>query len=351
MRPRFAGRFASLSVGLARSALVDSQDVMPVLSKDVPQELLPNPAADRWADGVWETAPAKVNLFLNVEARRPDGYHELETLMVSLGLHDTLHAQFLPDESLELVCHDARNVAGLTAEARPLELPSGSGNLVFKAAQLLRDETGVRQGARLELWKRIPVAAGLAGGSTDAAAALRGLNRVWNLGLSLADLRELGARLGSDIPFFLSGSPAAICRGRGERITPLDLPVGLALVLVKPAAGLSTPQVFRHCRPEGHRPGVEQLVADLRRGSLAAVAARLHNTLQPAAETVSPDVVRLREAFSELSAAGHLMSGSGSCYFGLCRNLGEARRLAGRLASRRLGSVFVTTVARGGTVA
>ena len=93
------------------------------------------------------------------------------------------------------------------------------------------------------------------------------------------------------------------------------------------------------------------MVADLRRGCLAAVAARLHNTLQPAAEVVSPDVVRLRETFSELSTVGHLMSGSGSCYFGLCRNLGEARRLAGRLASRRLGSVFVTSVALGGTVA
>jgi 4-diphosphocytidyl-2-C-methyl-D-erythritol kinase len=292
-----------------------------------------------------------VNLFLNVEARRPDGYHELETLMVSLGLHDTLRVQSLPGENIELVCHDARPSAGLSGEARPLELPAGPGNLVWKAAQLLRDETGVRQGARLELWKRIPVAAGLAGGSTDAAAALRGLNRVWRLGLSLAELRELGARLGSDIPFFLSGRPAAICRGRGELITPLDLPVGLALVLVKPAVGLSTPQVFRHCRPEGPRPGVERVVADLRRGCLAAVASRLHNTLQPAAESVSPEVVRLREAFSELSAAGHLMSGSGSCYFGLCRNLGEARRLAGRLASRRLGSVFVTSIACGGNSA
>ncbi|MFN7770559.1 MAG: 4-(cytidine 5'-diphospho)-2-C-methyl-D-erythritol kinase [Planctomycetaceae bacterium] len=332
---------------MTRSALVDSQDVMPVLSKDVPQEELSSPTADRWSDVVWETAPAKVNLFLNVESRRADGYHELETLMVSLGLRDTLRIQSLPGEELEFVCHDARGVAGLATGARPLDLPPGPGNLVWKAAQLLRDQTGVQRGARLELWKRIPVAAGLAGGSTDAAAALRGLNRAWNLGLSLAELRELGARLGSDIPFFLAGRPAAICRGRGELITPLDLPLGLALVLVKPTEGLSTPQVFRHCRPEGRRPGVAQLVADLRRGCLAAAASQLHNTLQPAAESVSVDVVRLREAFGKLSAAGHLMSGSGSCYFGLCRNLGEARRLAGRLVARRLGSVFVTSVASG----
>jgi len=320
---------------------------MPVLSQDVPQEVLSPPTADRWSDVVWETAPAKVNLFLNVESRRADGYHELETLMVSLGLRDTVRIQSLPGEELELVCHDCREVAGLTTGARPLDLPPGPGNLVWKAAQLLRERTGVRRGARLELWKRIPVAAGLAGGSTDAAAALRGLNRAWNLGLTLAELRELGACLGSDIPFFLSGRPAAICRGRGELITPLDLPVGLALVLVKPAEGLSTPAVFRQCRPEGHRPGIEQLVADLRRGCLAAAASRLHNTLQPAAETLSPAVVRLREVFGQLSAVGHLMSGSGSCYFGLCRNLGEAHRLAGRLASRRLGSVFVTSVACG----
>lgn len=328
-----------------RSALVDSQDVMPVLSNDIPQEKLSSPTADRWTDVVWETAPAKVNLFLNVESRRADGYHELETLMVSLGLQDSLRIQTLPGEEIELVCHDSRGVAGLAIGAQALDLPAGPGNLVWKAAQLLREQTGIRRGARLELWKRIPVAAGLAGGSTDAAAALRGLNRAWNLGLTLCELRELGARLGSDIPFFLSGRPAAICRGRGERITPLDLPLGLALVLVKPAEGLSTPQVFRHCRPEGRRPGVEQLVADLRRGCLAAAASRLHNTLQPAAELVSAEVVRLREAFGKLSAVGHLMSGSGSCYFGLCRNLGEARRLAGRLEASRLGSVFVTSVA------
>jgi len=297
------------------------------------------------AAAVIETAPAKVNLFLNVEAKRPDGFHELETLMVSLALHDTLSVRPLDGDSLELVSHDARTAAGLVPGAPPLEVPAGPANLVWKAAQLLRDRTGCRLGARLELWKRIPIAAGLAGGSTDAAAALRGLNRLWNLRLSLAELRELGATLGSDIPFFLSGRPAALCRGRGEVITPLDLPLGLALVVVKPAEGLSTPQVFRACRPQGAYPGVEQLIASLRRGCLAAVAGRLHNTLQPAAESLSPAVVSLRQAFAALSPVGHLMSGSGTCYFGLCRNLGEARRLAGGLQARRLGSVFVTSVA------
>ncbi|MFN8854181.1 MAG: 4-(cytidine 5'-diphospho)-2-C-methyl-D-erythritol kinase [Planctomycetaceae bacterium] len=297
------------------------------------------------AVAVRETAPAKVNLFLNVETKRPDGYHELETLMVSLGLHDTLEFRPLPGESLELVAHDARTAAGLGPGSPPLEVPVGPANLVWKAAQLLKERTGCRLGARLELWKRIPVAAGLAGGSTDAAATLRGLNRLWNLGLSLEELRELGAELGSDIPFFLSGRPAALCRGRGELITPLDLPLGLALVIVKPAAGLSTPQVFRACRPQGPHPGVEPLIAALKQGCLAAVAQRLHNTLQPAAESLCPSVVLLKETFSRLSPVGHLMSGSGTCYFGLCRNLAEARRLAGVLQAQRVGSVFVTSVA------
>ncbi|MFN0056654.1 MAG: 4-(cytidine 5'-diphospho)-2-C-methyl-D-erythritol kinase, partial [Planctomycetales bacterium] len=159
-------------------------------------------------------APAKLNLFLKVLGKREDGYHELETLMVSVGLYDTLQLKADPSGKIELACHDAGT---LPPGALPRELPPADGtNLVVRAAQLLRQVTGTQQGARLELIKRIPMAAGLAGGSSDAAAALIGLNRLWRLDLTGRELHELAAQLGSDVPFFLCPTPAAICRGRGE---------------------------------------------------------------------------------------------------------------------------------------
>src|SRR5579863_7498 len=158
-------------------------------------------------------APAKLNLFLKVLEKRADGYHELETLMVSVGLYDTLVLSDDPgvqtddsaevsSGSLRLACYDGGTHAAHRQHAR--ELPSaGPDNLVLRAAQLLREYSGTQRGARIELVKRIPLAAGLAGGSSDAAATLWGLNRLWNLGLSVNELTALASRLGSDIPFFL----------------------------------------------------------------------------------------------------------------------------------------------------
>src|SRR5262249_20761994 len=178
---------------------------------------------------VW--APAKVNLYLEVLGKRADGYHEIETLMVSVSLYDTLVFKEDSPGQFVLRCN------------RP-ELSTGPDNLVTRAADLLRRHTGCTRGARVRLAKRIPLAAGLAGGSTDAAAALAGLTRLWHLGLPDEERAALGAQLGSDVAFFFA-TPAAWCTGRGERVLPTPLPGRLWFVLVCPPFGLSTAEVYR----------------------------------------------------------------------------------------------------------
>src|SRR5689334_10702080 len=165
--------------------------------------------SERTPDGLTVRAPAKVNLFLEVLRRRPDGYHDLATLMVAVGLYDTLELRDDPGGSVSLRCDHP-------------QLSTGPDNLVVRAAELVRQTAGVTKGVAIRLWKRIPLAAGLAGGSSDAAATLAGLNRLWQLGWDRARLAELGARLGSDVAFFFS-APAAWCTGRGEVVEPLKL--------------------------------------------------------------------------------------------------------------------------------
>jgi len=300
-------------------------------------------------------APAKLNLFLKVLEKRADGYHELETLMVSVGLYDTLllseksgdDPAETPGSNLHLRCYDGGSQCGNSLERpseRPRELPSaGPDNLILRAAQLLREYSGARRGAHIELIKRIPLAAGLAGGSSDAAATLWGLNRLWNLGLSMNELMALGARLGSDIPFFLCSTSAAICRGRGEVVEPLPLRARFWFVIARPQSGLSTADVYRHCRPSTISWSAPEFAAHLAVGRLQAAAGLFHNALQDPAERLNPDVTRLKTAFARQPFAGHMMSGSGTSYFGMCRSRRQAVQLAARLKATRLGDVFVVS--------
>src|SRR5438045_8162621 len=163
------------------------------------------------ADKLVVRAPAKVNLFLEVLSKRPDGYHEIATLMVAIRLMDTLVFKEEPD--LRLGCN------------RP-DLSTGPDNLVLRAARLLQKRTACTRGAHIRLVKRIPMAAGLAGGSTDAAATLAGLDRLWQVGKSAGELAALSSEIGSDIPFFFR-TPAAWCTGRGEVVTAVNLPIPL----------------------------------------------------------------------------------------------------------------------------
>jgi 4-diphosphocytidyl-2-C-methyl-D-erythritol kinase len=270
--------------------------------------------SERFADAVVVWAPAKVNLFLEVLARRADGYHEITTLMVAVSLYDTLEFKEEATGDVRLHC-DQPN------------LSTGPDNLVCRAAELLRRRTGCTRGARVRLTKRIPLAAGLAGGSSDAAATLAGLNQLWGLGLGREELAGLGAELGSDVPFFFS-TPAAWCTGRGERVEPLTPGGPLWFVLACPPAGLSTAEVYRNVTvPERPLPGTEVRAA-VAAGDAEEAGRRLHNRLQPAAERLCGAVARLRERFTALGPAGVLMSGSGSTVFALGRDQSEALRVA-----------------------
>ena len=285
-------------------------------------------------------APAKVNLFLKVLGRRTDGFHELETLMVPVGLYDTVQLEQTSSEHIEFSVRSCgRPAGGESVVNQQSEIPEGRTNLVVRAAEALREATGSSAGARIVLHKRIPAAAGLAGGSSDAAAALFGLNHLWRLGLPTAELHVFAAQLGSDVPFFLS-STAAICRGRGEIIEPVRCLPRLHLVIVRPREGLATAEVFQHCKPTESRWSANDLANALARGDLGLAGQQLHNCLLEPASTLSEDVRELRRIFAKLPVLGHMMSGSGTSYFGICAHRKHARPVAARLHATRIGSVF-----------
>lgn len=289
-------------------------------------------------------APAKLNLFFEVLAKRSDGYHEIESLMCPIDLYDTLHFEEDPSGQVRLRCRRVFGAGG--SKRRGLnEVPNGPDNLVVRAVELVRQKTGIRRGAKLRLIKRIPAAAGLGGGSSDAAAALVAANEGWQLGRSDEELSRWAAELGSDVPFFLVGGPA-VCRGRGELVASVDGLDPMHFVVVKPPEGLATAAVYRECRAAEQAQSVEPFIAALRQGDWNQVGSRLLNRLQPAAETLSPWIRRLREEFSRLDFVGHGMSGSGTSYFGICRGARHARLAARQLGRRGVGAVFVVRSCR-----
>lgn len=264
------------------------------------------------------SAPAKVNLFLEVLGKRADGYHEIATLLLAIDLEDELDFAPASAGELSLTCDDPA-------------LTTGPENLVLKAASRLREATGCPTGARIHLRKRIPWAAGLGGGSSDAAAALEGLNELWKLGLSPAALARIGSEIGSDVPFFLNG-PAAWCTGRGEVVAPVAVGRPLDLVLVKPPEGLSTAEVYRRLtvpeKPVDGRAAREALAS----GDVEALGRALFNRLQEPALAMNPAVAEADHRVQGVGAAGSLMTGSGSALFALCRSPAEARRVHDDLA-------------------
>ena len=293
-------------------------------------------------------AAAKVNLFLEILARRADGFHELETFMVTVSVFDTLRFRALETSSLQFSC---RWGTGFEAWGNALRrrvpasdlfgsLPPTEENLAFRALVLLRDRAGIANGAAVELVKRIPAAAGLGGASADAAAALLAANVGWKLHWSRERLAEVAATLGSDVPFFLVGG-AAVCRGRGEHIFPQPRPAGQRIVIVRPPVGLSTPLVFRHCRPTEQPRNVDELTAKLMSGDRRGIQSVLVNALEPPARELSSWVAELQQRMKGEGWVAHQMSGSGTSCFGLARSARHARRLAGQWRTAPSGAVML----------
>ena len=249
-------------------------------------------------------ARAKINWSLNIVSVREDGYHELDMLMQTLELADEL--TFSPARWLSL-----------SVDGR--QLPIGGRNLVLKAANALNEYMGKRHGARICLKKRIPIRAGLGGGSADCAAALVALNRLWELRLPMEKLMEIGATLGADVPFCLQGGLARV-RGIGERLSPIECPHRFPLVLLHPGGGLSTAQVFQRWDAEGSRDcpaDMDRLQAALRRADLHEMAAAAGNALEAPAIRLLPEIAPAMQSLRDAGAAMVRMTGSGSAVFGV----------------------------------
>jgi 4-diphosphocytidyl-2-C-methyl-D-erythritol kinase len=263
-------------------------------------------------------ASAKVNLALEVLGKRADGYHEIATVLQAVDLFDRIVVETA--DTLSLHTDDP-------------DLPTDEGNLVMRAARLLQKAAGIETGARIRLQKRIPVAAGLGGGSSDAAATLSGLSRLWKLRWPTARLQELAVELGMDVPFFL-GAGRAVARGRGEQLAPLPGGGGYALVLVNPRVPLSTREVYGRV-PTGWRAepvGTDRVIEALRTRNVSRVAAALTNNLEGLVEPVLPVIGRMKAALLAAGALGAIMSGSGPTVFGMARSLDHARQIRSRVS-------------------
>ena len=264
-------------------------------------------------------APAKLNLYLRVLGQRADGYHELETVFERIDLADELTFEAQPH--------------GLTLTCSEPSLSCAEDNLVLKAARVLQRMSQTTPGVRLHLIKRIPIAAGLGGGSSDAATTLLGLNELWALGWDRARLIELAAQVGSDAPFFLSQAPFAIGRGRGEVCESILHTFQLAHILVVPEAHLSTREVYEGAQFDltAPRPSVTMMAHALSNGSPGELARGLWNDLQPEAIRRCPVIALIQSRLRDLGCLGSLVSGSGPAVFGLCRDPAHARDVAMRL--------------------
>lgn len=272
-------------------------------------------------------SPCKVNLLLNILGRRADGFHELETVMQPVNFCDELAFE-RRGRGVQLSCSEAT-------------LPVDARNLVFRAAASFRAAANITDGVKIHLEKKIPLAAGLGGGSGNAATTLLALNELFGRPLSLAKLDELAAALGSDIPFFLHGKPA-LATGRGEKVATLEnFPAlaGKAFFLIHPGFGIATPWAYQNLArfpaALNGRPGrAQELVARLQDPDGAAPAAGFYNSLEAPALDKFPVLALYQEFLREHGALAALMSGSGSTTFAIAENLGAAEALGEKFKSK-----------------
>ncbi|MCS7048288.1 MAG: 4-(cytidine 5'-diphospho)-2-C-methyl-D-erythritol kinase [Verrucomicrobiae bacterium] len=269
-------------------------------------------------------SPAKINLYLRIVGKRPDGYHEVETVMVPLDFGDTVTLQL--------------RKTSITVECDNPNLPTDESNLALRAAKLMAERFPAEKGVKINLQKRIPLAAGLGGGSSNAATVLRGLNRLWQLELPVTDLDPLAAEMGSDINFFLRNT-AAVCRGRGEQVEPIPSRLAATVLMVNPGFGISTAWAYQHWAELGRPltatpPDTSLLCRALESGDLEGVTRALYNDLERPALWKFPVLELIKDAMREAGAAGALMSGSGATVFGLFAKRAQADEAAGRIRAQ-----------------
>lgn len=249
-------------------------------------------------------APAKINLALDIQDKRPDGYHNVEMIMQSIGLADVITIK-KSDEGIKVTTSNDR-------------LSGGKSNLAYQAAELILSETGVKSGVEIDIKKNIPLSAGLAGGSTDAAAVLKGINKLYQSGLTQVQLANLAARIGSDVPFCLRGG-TAYAHGRGELIKQLPDIKKIYLVLVKPPVSVSTARIYQEydrILPE-RKSSIDKFHVLLKEGKDIKWNEGWYNILEPVTTTIVPDIIKIKNLLLKKGAIFSLMSGSGPTVFGI----------------------------------
>ncbi|MDE6406859.1 MAG: 4-(cytidine 5'-diphospho)-2-C-methyl-D-erythritol kinase [Lachnospiraceae bacterium] len=278
-----------------------------------------------------QRAYAKINLGLDVLRRRPDGYHEVKMIMQTVDICDEL-------------TFEKREEPGIGLQIEGAGLPADENNLVYRAAALLMEKRQVREGVSITLQKRIPIAAGMAGGSADAAAALRGLNELFGMGYSVEELQELGVTLGADIPYCIQGG-TMLSEGIGEMLTPLPVPPACHLVIAKPDIDVSTAFVYGHLQADRlpFHPDIDGMAAALAAGDLKGITDRMGNVLETVTVKEYPVIDRLKQIMCDLGAENALMSGSGPTVFGIYKEQKTAEKAAAAIREEEpAAAVFVT---------
>ena len=276
-------------------------------------------------------AYAKINLGLDVTGRRPDGYHEVKMIMQSVGLCDELILE--------------KTERGITVTTDSDKLPPQEDNLVYRAAKLMFDTFHIPGGVHIHLQKVIPIAAGLAGGSTDAAATMKGINRLFDLELPLSRLMELGVAIGADVPYCVLGG-TALAEGIGEKLTPLVPSPDFYIVLAKPDISVSTKYVYENLDLSAVKkhPDIPGMTRAIENGSLQGVLDRLGNVLETVTIPAFPVIDSIKRRMRELNAVSSLMSGSGPTVFGIFLSERQAEFARGQIYDEGLASqVFLTT--------
>jgi len=255
---------------------------------------------------VTELAKAKINLTLDILNKRTDGFHEVEMIMQTIDLTDQM-------------IFSVRDDMEITIECDVSYVPTDERNLAYKAAKLLQDRYSIQKGVHIILHKKIPVSAGLAGGSSNAAATLRGLNQLWDIGLTLDELVTLGAEIGSDVPFCVYGGGTAIARGRGEIIERILKAPPMIVLLAKPHLSVSTSVIYQNFSFDKviHKPNTEEMVKAIINQDSKMICDNLANVLETVTLPMHPEVERLKEQMQVFGADGVLMSGSGPTVYGI----------------------------------
>ncbi|MEB5678107.1 4-(cytidine 5'-diphospho)-2-C-methyl-D-erythritol kinase [Mammaliicoccus sciuri] len=263
---------------------------------------------------IYETAPAKINLTLDTLYKREDGYHEVEMIMTTIDLNDRLTFECRDDG--EIIIDVEHNF-----------VPSDHRNLAYKAAKLMQDRYNIKKGVKISLEKSIPISAGLAGGSSDAAATFKGLNELWGINESLETLSELASEIGSDISFCIYGK-TALCQGRGEKITHLPKPPSAWVVIAKPDIGVSTPEIYGALDLENKdEVQTQACLKAIENNDYASMCQSLGNSLEKVTMQLYPEVEKLKNTMSNTGVDAALMSGSGPTIYGFVQKERQAKQV------------------------